>query len=100
MASLQYTVWASAAEVANGPVLNENLVTIGGSSTQSSTIDAPGGNKSRRVRLFANAACFVVWGAAPQTALSDFTQGRALGSENPEYVEINADHVLAVIQRV
>ncbi len=99
MASLQYTVWASAAEVANGPILNENVVAITGSSTQGGVIDSGGGLRSRRVRLFADAACFVIWGAATQTALSDFTQGRALGSENPEYVEIQANHVLAVIQR-
>ena len=99
MASLQYTVWATAAEVANGPVINENKVTVGGSSTQSGAIDSGGGNRSRRVRLFTDTACFVTWGANP-TVLQDFTEGRALGSENPEYVEIQADHVLAVIQRV
>lgn len=99
MADLFYTVWDTAAEVANGPVKNENKVAIGGTSTQSGVIDFLGLNRSRRVRLFAGAACFVTWGENP-TAVSDGTEGRALGAENPEYVEILANHKIAVIQRI
>lgn len=99
MASIQYTVWTTAAEVANGPVVNEDSVTIGGTSTQSPTVmDPNGGNVSRRVRLFADTACFVTWGENP-TATGDFEGGRALGSENPEYWEIRADYLIAVIER-
>jgi len=99
MATLQYTVWRSAAEVANGPVVAEGAVTIAGTSTASAAVmDAGGGNNSRRVRLFADTACFVTWAENP-TALGDFTDGRALGSENPEYFEIPSNFKLAVISR-
>ena len=38
MAELYFTVWDTAAEVANGPVKNEGAVTIGGASAQSGVI--------------------------------------------------------------
>jgi hypothetical protein len=98
MASLFYRVWDTAAEVANGPVKNENLVAIGGTSAQSGLIDGAGGNRSRRVRVFADTACFITWGENP-TALTDGTEGMPMGADNPEYVEIRADHKIAVIQR-
>ncbi len=98
MANLQYTVWDTAAEVANGPVKNENVVAIGGTSAQSGLVDSSGSNRSRRVRVFAESACFVTWGENP-TALANGTDGRMVGAENPEYVEIRADHKIAVIQR-
>lgn len=100
MSNLYFTVWDTAAEVANGPVKNEGAIAIAGTSAQSSAVvDATGGNRSRRVRLFAEAACFVTWGDNP-TAVSDGTDGRAIGAENPEYVEILANQKIAVIQRV
>ena len=98
MADLFYTVWDTAAEVANGPVKNENKVTIAATSTQSGLIEAAGGNRSRRVRIYAGAKCFVTWGANP-TAVNDGTAGRAMGADNPEYYEIQADHKIAVIER-
>ncbi len=99
MADLYYTVWDTAAEVALGPIKNENKVAIGGTSTQSGLIDSAGGNRSRRVRLFADGNCFVTWGENP-TATNDGAGGMPMGSENPEYVWIQADHKIAVIQRV
>lgn len=98
--SLQYTVWETAAEVANGPVLNENVVAVGGASALSGVIDASArtGRESRRVRLFAEEACYVIWGETP-TALNDGTGGRMFGAENPEYFEIQANFLIAVIQR-
>lgn len=99
MAKIQYTVWGSAAEVANGPVLNENIFTITGTTAQSPTvIDPNGGNRSRRVRVFADAAAWVTWGSDP-TALSDGTGGRMIGAENPEYFDIPADEKIAAITR-
>ena len=100
MADLFFTVWDTAAEVANGPVKNENKVAIAGSSTASAgVVDGTGGNRSRRVRLWAGAACYVTWGESP-TAVNDGTAGRPLGAENPEYFEIRADHKIACIQKV
>ncbi len=97
--ALQFTVWGTAAEVANGPVLNEGVIAIGGASVASAAvIDPTGDNRGRRVRLFAEAACYVTWGEDP-TALNDGTGGRMLGAENPEYFDVPADFKIAVIQR-
>lgn len=99
MATLFYAVWNTAAEVANGPVLQEGTVTIGGSSEATATvIDPTGSNRGRRVRLFADSNCFVTWGESP-TAMNDGSGGRPMGSENPEYFDIQANHKIAVIQR-
>ena len=98
MASLQYTVWRTASEVANGEVMNEGVVTIGVASAQSSVMHADYGNRGCRVRLMADADCWVTWGEDP-TALNDGTEGRMLGAENPEYFAILANEKIAVIQR-
>ena len=99
MADVYFRVYGVAGAVAEGLPVNENKVGISGSSSQSGVMHAAGGNRSRVVRLFADAACFVTWGANP-TVLSDGTEGMPLGSENPEYIQVQADHVIAVIQRV
>ena len=99
MADLYLRVFGVAGSVAEGLPVNENKVSIGGTSTQSGVMHAAGDNRSRVVRLFADAACFVTWGANP-TALNDGTDGMPLGAENPEYIQVQADHLIAVIQRV
>ena len=99
MADIQFTVWASAGEVAQGPVLNEGVVTIGAGSLQSGAMDPTAGNRGRRVRLMSDADCWVTWGVNP-TALDTGLGGRRLGSENPEYFDIPADQLIAVIERV
>lgn len=94
---LYITVWRDAAEVAMGDPLQETSIAIGGASVQSEAIT--GVNRQRnRVRLFADSNCFVTWGADP-TALNDGTDGRPMGSENPEYFDIESNHRIAVIQR-
>ena len=98
MADVFFRVWRVAGAVAQGLPVNENLVNISGVSVQSGAVDSAGGNRMRVVRLFADAACYVTWGANP-TVLTDGTEGMPLGSENPEYVEIAANHLLAVITR-
>ena len=99
MSTLQYTVWYGTAEVANGPVLNENVISFTSPSVQSSTVMyADGGNRNVRVRIFSDADCWVTWGDNP-TAVNDGTDGRMLGAENPEYFEIGADQKIAVIER-
>jgi len=98
MATLQFTVWDTASSVANGPVKNEGTITIGGTSAAGAVIDATGGNKGRRVRVFADTACWVTWGENP-TAVNDGSEGRAMGAENPEYFDIPANLKIAVIQR-
>ena len=98
MATLFIAVFNSSASVAAGPVLSEQAVTIGGASAQSAIMDASGSNKSRTVRVMADADCFVTWGEDP-TALTDGTGGRPMGAENPEYFYIKADEKIAVITR-
>ena len=97
MATLFFRVWESAAEVALGDKIQEDVITIGSGSLQSAVISGTG-RKRRRVRLFADANCFVTWGENP-TALNDGTEGMPMGSENPEYVDIESQHKIAVIER-
>ena len=97
MATLFYAVYEAAEQTALGIPLDENVVAIGGASVVSAIM--PGSGRQRQtVRLFADANCFVTWGADP-TALAEGTEGRPLGAENPEYVSIEAGHKIAVIQR-
>ena len=97
MATLFFRVWESAAEVALGQPIQEDVVNIAASSTQSSVISGTG-KKRRRVRLFADSNCFVTWGENP-TAQNDGSDGMPMGSENPEYVDIESGHKIAVISR-
>ena len=98
MAILQYSVWAGAAEVAVGPVIQENVITVSGTAASSDPINGSGGIR-RRVRLMADVDCWVHWGPAV-TALNDGTAGRMMGSENQEYFDITAGDIISVIERL
>ena len=97
MATLFFAVFEGAAEVATGDPIQEGVVSIGGASAPSAVI-VGSGRKRRRVRLFADAICFVTWGENP-VAKSDGTEGRPIGAEGGEYFDIEAGHKLAVIER-
>ena len=89
------TVWESASEVALGDPIQFTSAVIGGAN---SAPISGSGRKRRRVRLYADAACWVKYGATPTaTGASD---AMALGVDNPEYVDIEAAHVLTAIARV
>lgn len=100
MATLQYTVFWGASETGKGPVLNEGIVTIAGTSDQSGVIDSGGGNQSRSVRIAVDSNCWVTWGDDP-TALNDGSEGRMMGTDvsTVEYFDIPAGHKIAVISR-
>lgn len=89
------TVWEDAAEVALGEPLQFTSAEIG--STNSAAIVGTG-KKRRRVRLYSTAACWVKYGANPTaTGASD---AMAVGADNPEYIDMEAGHVLTAIARV
>lgn len=98
MATLFITVWDNASQTLLGQPIQRATVSIGAGSLSSAAIS---GSKSeiRRVRLFADADCFVTWGSNP-TAAGDGSNDMPLGAENPEVVGIEAGDVIAVIQRV
>jgi hypothetical protein len=98
MATLFISVYEAAGSTALDDPLQEEVVTVGAGSLRSNAISGPG-NKKRTVRLFTDADCFVTWGEDP-TALTDGSEGRPMGAENPEYFSIQAGHKIAVIQRV
>lgn len=100
--ALYYTVWSTAAEVANGPVLARGEIAIGGGSLNSTDVVDPNAspdNQGRRVRIYAEANCFVAWGAGEPT-VADGSDGIPMGADNPEYFDIPANQKIAVIQRV
>ena len=98
---LQISVFENAQEVLFGSPVQEEVVAIGAGSVQSNAISgsttAP--VPMLRVRLFADADCFVTWGDDP-TALTTGVGGRAIGAENPEIFGIPAGQKIAVINRV
>jgi hypothetical protein len=98
MATLQYTVYNTAGATANGPVLNEGVITIGGTSAAGAIMDADAGNKARRVRIAVDTDCWVTWDADP-TAVNDGSEGRMMFAGSWEYVEVLANHKIAVIER-
>lgn len=89
------TVWESASEVALGDPLQYTSAVIGGANSASIT---GSGRKRRRVRLYADAACWVKYGDNPTATGS--TDAMALGADNPEYVDMEAGHILTAIARV
>ncbi len=98
---LHFAVFASARATGNGPVLNENVRSIGGSSQATGVMDASAGNRARRVRVAVDTNCWVTWGAPGIAALTNGTEGRPMGTDisTVEYFDIQADHVIAVIAR-
>lgn len=101
MATLQYTSWFSAAEVAHGQPIQENVITVTNTSTQGEALSAPTGGEARhrlRVRIMSDTNCWVTWGSDP-TALATGLGGRMVGSGNPEYFDIEAGFKIAVIER-
>lgn len=100
MATLQYTVFHNAGATAQGPVLNEDVLTISGTAAQSGAMHstASPANQARRVRIATDTDCWVTWGEDP-TAVNDGTDGRMMFANSWEYVEIQANHKISVIQR-
>ncbi len=94
MAAVYMTVWDSAAEVACGDPVQFTSATIGGAD---SAAVSGSGKKRKRVRLYAEAACWVKYGASPTA--TGATDAMPLGADNPEYVDIEAGHVLTAIVR-
>jgi len=97
MATLFVCVFEGAAEVATGDPIQEITVNIGVASVQSASIIGTG-RRRRRVRLFADANCFVTWGSNP-TAQNDGSDGRPLQAGSAEYFDIESGHLLATIER-
>lgn len=103
MATLQYTAFFSAAEVANGPALNQNVITIGAVAATSPTSINPNAspkNQGMRVRIAVDADCWVLWGSNP-TALGNGLGGVMMGPtvSAVEYFDIPADQYISVIER-
>ena len=98
MPTMQFTVWGAATATAEGPVLQEDVITIDVTATNTAAIEGSG-RKMRRVRIFCDTDAWVTWGAPGITALIDGTEGRMMGAENPEYFPIEAGFEISVIAR-
>ena len=96
MADLQISVFPDSAQAAIGELVQEEKITISGTSAQTSVLS--GTRKNRTVRVYADADCYITWGINP-TALIDGTEGRMVGANNPEYFLIPAGYKLAAILR-
>ena len=97
MATLFFTVFSGAVEVAAGDPIQEDKVAIEAGSTPS--VALVGTNRKRhRVRVFADTNCFATWGENP-VAKDDGTDGRPLEAGSAEYFDIEAGHKIATIVR-
>ena len=94
MANVYITVWDHAETVALGDPLQHAVAIIG--STNSDAITGTG-RLRRRCRLFAEAACWVKWGASPTATGED--DAIPMGANNPEYYDIEAGYVVTAITR-
>jgi len=97
MATLFFTVFSGAVEVAAGDPIQEDKVAIVVASTQSAAIVGTG-RKRHRVRILADVDCFATWGENP-VAKNDGTDGRPLVAGSAEYFDIEAGHKIATIER-
>ena len=98
MATLFIAVFGDASQTLIGKPVQEMTVTITGTSALSAALTQGNNKVQRRVRLYADADCFVTWGEDP-TALNDGTEGRPLGADNPESFAIDTGDKIAVIER-
>ena len=98
MAELQITAFPTATIVPHGKPVVEEKITITGTSAATPTA-MPASQIRYKVRLFSDVKCYVTWGVVP-VAKIDGTEGRMLGAENPEYVELEPGEKVAVIERV
>lgn len=99
MATLFITVWGDASQTLLGKPVQRMKVAIGSGSLQSDAI-VQGNNKAmRRVRLFADADCFVTWDTDP-TADGGGVNDMPIGAENPEVFGIESGQKIAVKERV
>ena len=96
MPEFQMSVFQDAVSTALGPVIQEEKITISGTSAQTSAL--PGTKRNRSVRIYSDTDCYVTWGENP-TALTDGSEGRMVGANNPEYFSIPAGYKLAAIVR-
>lgn len=96
MATLTITVWGDASQTLIGEPLQEMTVAIGAGPLASGVITGGVNKAMRRVRLFADADCYVTWGENPTAAAGNIP----MGAENPEVFGIQSGHKISVIERV
>ena len=94
MASVFITVWDSAREVALGDPVQYAEAVIGGAN---SNPIAGSLKKRKRCRIYANANCWVNWGENPTA--TGATDSLPVASDNPEYLDIEAGHIVTAITR-
>lgn len=95
MANVYLTVWDSAGEVALGDPVQFIVAVIDGAR---SAVITGSGRKRKRVRLLADADCFLKYGVPTVTA-TDGTDSMPLGADNPEYIDMEVGHELHAISR-
>ena len=94
MANLYVTIFDGAASTPVGDPVQFLTAVISGANSSAVT---GSGRKRYTARLYAESDCWVAWGSSPTaTGASD---AMPLGADNPEYVTIEAEHVVTAITR-
>lgn len=97
MADVFITVFEGAAEVATGDPTQFTNAVIDGADSAAIVTTGSMSNKRVRCRLYADADCWVQWGASPSA--TDESDSIALGADNPEYFDIQSGHVVSAVTR-
>ena len=87
-------IWEHAGEVALGDPIQYTAAVIDGVN---SAVISGNNKKRRRVRLYAEADCWIKVGASPTATGGSDSMPLSIG--NPEYIDIEAGHVLTAITR-
>ncbi len=95
MATLWMHVFASAQDVAQGNVLQQDKATITGTSAPLAVLAAEPTTPRRRIRLFTDADCYVEKGDNPTAD----TNSMPMAANQTEYFELLAGQRVAVIER-
>src|SRR3954466_13090361 len=96
--NLYINVWPDASQTALGDI--EQLLTIStlsASNQISGGVSLNGTLSTKRVRLFAEVACFVTWGSGSPDATGAIRV--PLGAENPEYFTVPVGTKFAAVTR-
>ncbi len=97
MADVNLVAWDSAGEVALGDPTDFLVAEIGGSAT---AVLSGSGRKRKRVRLHAEADCWVVfWSNDADPTVTDGTNSLSLDASNPEYFDMEVGRVLKAATR-
>lgn len=97
MSAVQYVVWFSAKEVANGPILNAGVLDTSGGEANATVYPSGATRQSVRVWVKAIGANHAVTWGDTATASADGTNGPVIDDGQFVYFDMEAGYTLSAI---